>query len=67
MRYDERNMVTERVSTTVPQLYLFEHLDKLLNTLLSSSGGCNTPTSPKTEFFVTLVTIEGRKLIIPPS
>ena len=38
MRYDDRNVVTERVSATVLQLYLISIPAQILNTLQSSRG-----------------------------
>ena len=65
MRHDDRNVVTERVSTTVLQLYLIWTLAQILEHIVEFQRS-KTPASPKMDFFVTLADLaDGRKLIIP--
>ena len=54
VRYDDRNAVNERVSKIVLQLHLIWTPAQILQKL-SSRGRSKTSSSPKTEFFVTLV------------
>ena len=55
MSYDDRNMVNERVSTTVLQIYLIWTPAQILEHAIEFQGGPKTPASPKTEVSVTLV------------
>ena len=55
MRYDDRNVVTKRVSTTVLQLYLIWTPAQILEHVIEFQRWLKTPATPMVEFFVTLV------------
>ena len=62
MRYDDRNMVTERVSASVLQPYLIWILVQLLEHImeLQRQISFKTPSTPKMES--SLVLVNGRRL-----